>query len=89
MLKMVMSRRSVDSFCLIVLKYFVGEPFCVVLQKISGFFPNLPSGSERFYAQEDYIPTFCQNFLSHRAEFFVEQPFCVSQKLWYRKKLRT
>ena len=42
MLKMVMSRRSVDSFCLIVLKYFVGEPFCVVLQKISGFFPNLP-----------------------------------------------
>ena len=36
MLKMVKSWASVDIFGLIVLKNFVGEPFCVVFQKFSG-----------------------------------------------------
>ena len=33
--KAVMSRSSVDFFCLAVPKIFVGEPFCAVFQKIS------------------------------------------------------
>ena len=36
MLKMIKSWASVDIFGLIVLKNFVGEPFCAVYQKISG-----------------------------------------------------
>ena len=36
MLKMVMSRCSVDFICLTVLKNFVGEVFCAVFQKTSG-----------------------------------------------------
>ena len=34
-LKRVMLRFSVEFFCLIVLKDFVGEPLCAVFQKIS------------------------------------------------------
>ena len=28
-----------------------------------------------------------ENFLSHSAENFVEEPVCVSENLWYRKML--
>ena len=36
MLQRVMSRFSVDFFCLTVPKNLVGEHFCAVFQKISG-----------------------------------------------------
>ena len=36
MLQRVMSRFSVEFFCLRVPKNFVGGPFCAVLQKLSG-----------------------------------------------------
>ena len=31
------------------------------------------------------IMFFCQNILSHSAQNFVEDSFCVRQKFWYRK----
>ena len=36
MLEMDLSRFSVEMFCPIVLKNFVGEAFCAVFQKTSG-----------------------------------------------------
>ena len=44
MLQRVMSRFSVEIFCLTLTKSFVGEPFCAVFQKISG--------SQKVYGQE-------------------------------------
>ena len=58
MLQRVMSRFSVELFCLTVPKNAVGEPF-----RVSQF-----SGVEKFYASEGYVTIFCRTFLSHSAE---------------------
>ena len=50
-------------FCLTVPKSFVGEPFCAVLQKVSGM--------EEIYGEEGGLPGFhVEKFLSHSSENF-------------------
>ena len=65
--------------CLTVPKNFVGEPFSV----------SLISGTERFYASEIYLTILCRNFFCLSAQKFRRGTFliCVSEKIWYRKKL--
>ena len=64
---------------LTVPKNFVGEPFSV----------SLISGTERFYASEIYLTILCRNFFCLSAQKFRRGTFliCVSEKIWYRKKL--
>ena len=66
-------------FCLTVPKNFVGETFSV----------SLISGIERFCASESYATIFCRNFFCLSAEKFRRGTFliCVSEKIWYRKKI--
>ena len=65
--------------CLTVPKKFVGETFSV----------SLISGTERFYASEIYLTILCRNFFCLSAQKFRRGTFliCVSEKIWYRKKL--
>ena len=65
--------------CLTVSKNLVGETFSV----------SLISGIERFYASEIYLTILCRNFFCLSAEKFRRGTFliCVSEKIWYRKKL--
>ena len=65
--------------CLTVPKNFVGETFSV----------SLISGIERFYASEIYLTILCRNFFCRSAEKFRRGTFliCVSEKIWYRKKI--
>ena len=65
--------------CLTVPKNFVGEPFSV----------SLISGTERFYASEIYLTILCRNFFCLSAQKFRRGTFliCVSEKIWYRKKI--
>ena len=46
--------------------------------------------SKKFWIKEGgwegrSITIFCQKILSDSARSFVEEPFCVSESLWYRK----
>ena len=65
--------------CLTVPKNFVGEPFSV----------SLISGTEIFYASEIYLTILCRNFFCLSAQKFRRGTFliCVSEKIWYRKKI--
>ena len=65
--------------CLTVSKNLVGETFSV----------SLISGIERFYASEIYLTILCRNFFCLSAEKFRRGTFliCVSEKIWYRKKI--
>ena len=73
MLKMVMSRFSVELFCLKVLENFVAELFCVVFQKTSG-------SKKGFWIRmgrkcHDFPPKFfCRNL----PKDFIEESFGVS-----------
>ena len=60
-------------------KNFVGETFSV----------SLISGIERFYASEIYLTILCRNFFCLSAEKFRRGTFliCVSETIWYRKKI--
>ena len=60
MLQRVMSRFSVEIFCLTVPRNFEGQAFRV----------SLLSGLEKFCASEGCVTIFCRNFLSHSAEKF-------------------
>ena len=56
-------------FCfLTVPKNFARETFRV----------SLVSGTEKFYASEFYVSTFCRNFLLTVPKNFVEEPFSLS-----------
>ena len=65
--------------CLTVPKNFVGDTFSV----------SLISGIERFYASEIYLTILCRNFFCLSAEKFRRGTFliCVSENIWYRKKI--
>ena len=71
MLQRVMSRFSVEVFCLTVPKNLAEEPSCAVFQKISG--------SEKIYGQEGMYQDFAsKSFCLTVPEFFVKT-FRVSQ----------
>ena len=72
MLKMVMSRFSVQMFCPIVLKNFVGEPLCVVFQKTSGSknFLNKNGGKCHDFPSKVFCLTLPKNI--------IEETFSVS-----------
>ena len=64
------------SFCLTLPKIFVGEPFCAVFQKISGFAEIY--GEEGVGYQVFPSKSFCLTV----PKLFVEEPFCaVFQKI--------
>ena len=65
--------------CLTVPRNLVGETFSV----------SLISGIERFYASEIYLTILFRNFFCLSAEKFRRGTFliCVSEKIWYRKKI--
>ena len=72
MLQMVMSRFSVEIFCLTVPKNFVEEPFCAVFQKTSG--------SEKVYGKEGEGVNKLLSKISclKVPKDFVEEPFSLS-----------
>ena len=74
-----LSRFSVEIFCLTEPKNFVEEPFCAVLQKISG--------SEKVYGSEEgEVSKFpFENFLSHMPKKIVGEPIRVSL-IWVIEK---
>ena len=69
------------SFCLIVLKKFIGEHFGVSENFFYRKFSCIRGGGGASW--------FCRNFLPHRTETesFVKEPFCFPEVFWYRKKL--
>ena len=75
MLQKVMSRFSVEVFCLKVPKNLAGEPFCAVFQKFSV--------SEKVYGQEGEYQDFASKiFCLAVPRNFVGEPFCaVFQKV--------
>ena len=78
MLQRVMSRFSAKIFCLTVPKQFVEEPFCAVLQKISGSRKVYGYEAGRGECQDFPSKIFCLTVPKH----FVEEPFlAVLQKL--------
>ena len=86
--KRVMSRFSVENFCLKIPKHFVEEPFFNVFQKVSG--------CEKIYGKEGVgeeeegsITIFCRKFFSHSAAKLRRGTVlcCVSQKFRLRKSL--
>ena len=73
-----MSNFPVDFFCLKLLKHFVGEPFNVSL------FSCIEKGLHLRGLCHDFLSKFFSLMVTKK---IVEEQFCVSQNLWYRKVL--
>ena len=76
------SQFSVSNFCPTVTNHFVEEAFCAKFQKIScseKFTDKRGDRDDKGFPSTFFFVTVPKNF--------VDEPFCVSESFWYRKKL--